>query len=259
MEILTAITALVTSAVSLCLLGGFASIYARCVLHIMCHVRFVWTLSQGIKQTDHFGFICRDQAESGPSQYVCYVFQCASESLVSNTEHVKWLTLLQVFLSRHKIYLNHYKLLLAACLGVAPCTRVRWTRWWWPWSRLLAQLQPCKAARPRSNYVRPAPCMTCTNSVSGLKVFSLKSPSSPGWLMNILMYNLFLWELKRDKWELSYPFLFPGLYPPRAKLAIQKYLSQLTDNEQVEIFERVQVRYSCILTDSGDCLIETVD
>uniref|UniRef100_A0A673CWX9 TBC1 domain family, member 4 n=1 Tax=Sphaeramia orbicularis TaxID=375764 RepID=A0A673CWX9_9TELE len=31
-----------------------------------------------------------------------------------------------------------------------------------------------------------------------------------------------------------------GLYPPRAKLAIQKYLSQLTDNEQVEIFERVQ-------------------
>uniref|UniRef100_A0A665VEH6 TBC1 domain family member 4 n=1 Tax=Echeneis naucrates TaxID=173247 RepID=A0A665VEH6_ECHNA len=31
-----------------------------------------------------------------------------------------------------------------------------------------------------------------------------------------------------------------GLYPPRAKLAIQKYLSQLTDNEQAEIFERVQ-------------------
>uniref|UniRef100_A0A8C2D2C0 TBC1 domain family member 4 n=1 Tax=Cyprinus carpio TaxID=7962 RepID=A0A8C2D2C0_CYPCA len=31
-----------------------------------------------------------------------------------------------------------------------------------------------------------------------------------------------------------------GLYPPRAKLAIQKYLSQLSDNEQVNIFERVQ-------------------
>uniref|UniRef100_A0A667ZPY3 TBC1 domain family member 4 n=1 Tax=Myripristis murdjan TaxID=586833 RepID=A0A667ZPY3_9TELE len=31
-----------------------------------------------------------------------------------------------------------------------------------------------------------------------------------------------------------------GLYPPRAKIAIQKYLSQLTDNEQAEIFERVQ-------------------
>uniref|UniRef100_A0A8C9TXD3 TBC1 domain family member 4 n=1 Tax=Scleropages formosus TaxID=113540 RepID=A0A8C9TXD3_SCLFO len=31
-----------------------------------------------------------------------------------------------------------------------------------------------------------------------------------------------------------------GLYPPRAKLAIQTYLSQLTDSEQVDIFERVQ-------------------
>uniref|UniRef100_A0AAY4EJA2 TBC1 domain family member 4 n=1 Tax=Denticeps clupeoides TaxID=299321 RepID=A0AAY4EJA2_9TELE len=31
-----------------------------------------------------------------------------------------------------------------------------------------------------------------------------------------------------------------GLYPPRAKLAIQKYLSQLSDNEQADIFERVQ-------------------
>ncbi|TRY88176.1 hypothetical protein DNTS_026878 [Danionella cerebrum] len=31
-----------------------------------------------------------------------------------------------------------------------------------------------------------------------------------------------------------------GLYPPRAKLAIQKYLSKLSDNEQVNIFERVQ-------------------
>lgn len=38
-----------------------------------------------------------------------------------------------------------------------------------------------------------------------------------------------------------FPLLSPGLYPPRAKLAIQKYLSQLTDNEQAEIFEQVQV------------------
>ncbi len=38
---------------------------------------------QGVKQTDHFGVICRDGVESGPAQYVCYVFQCASESLVS--------------------------------------------------------------------------------------------------------------------------------------------------------------------------------
>lgn len=48
---------------------------------------FVLTLTQGIKQTDHFGFICRDQSESGPSQYVCYVFQCANESLVSQTKY----------------------------------------------------------------------------------------------------------------------------------------------------------------------------
>uniref|UniRef100_A0A3B3C336 TBC1 domain family member 4 n=1 Tax=Oryzias melastigma TaxID=30732 RepID=A0A3B3C336_ORYME len=31
-----------------------------------------------------------------------------------------------------------------------------------------------------------------------------------------------------------------GLYPPRAKLAIQQYLSELTDNEQAEVFEKVQ-------------------
>lgn len=41
--------------------------------------------SQGVKQTDHFGFICRDAVESGPNQYMCYVFQCASESLVSSS------------------------------------------------------------------------------------------------------------------------------------------------------------------------------
>lgn len=46
-------------------------------------------ISQGIKHTDHFGFICRHQSESGPSQYVCYVFQCASESLVSPTNSQK--------------------------------------------------------------------------------------------------------------------------------------------------------------------------
>lgn len=48
--------------------------------------------------------------------------------------------------------------------------------------------------------------------------------------------------MQQHKGEFLLPLLFPGLYPPRAKLAIQKYLSQLTDNEQVEIFERVQVR-----------------
>lgn len=47
-------------------------------------------LQQGVKQTDHFGFICRDQSESGPSQYMCYVFQCANESLVSCTGWCQW-------------------------------------------------------------------------------------------------------------------------------------------------------------------------
>lgn len=37
----------------------------------------------------------------------------------------------------------------------------------------------------------------------------------------------------------SSPFLL-GLYPPRAKLVIQRHLSSLTDNEQADIFERVQ-------------------
>lgn len=32
-----------------------------------------------------------------------------------------------------------------------------------------------------------------------------------------------------------------GLYPPRAKLVIQRHLSSLLDNEQADIFERVQV------------------
>uniref|UniRef100_A0A8C1SMP6 TBC1 domain family member 4 n=1 Tax=Cyprinus carpio TaxID=7962 RepID=A0A8C1SMP6_CYPCA len=49
--------------------------------------------SQGVKQTDHFGFICRDVVESGPAQYVCYVFQCASESLVDEV----MLTMKQAF------------------------------------------------------------------------------------------------------------------------------------------------------------------
>ncbi|XP_076021770.1 TBC1 domain family member 4 isoform X2 [Genypterus blacodes] len=111
---------------------------------------------QGIKQTDHFGFICRDQAESGPSQYVCYVFQCASESLVDEV----MMTLKQAFSTA--VTLQSSK----------------------------TQIQLCEACP---------------------------------------MHDL---HKLCERIE--------GLYPPRAKLAIQKYLSQLTDNEQVEIFERVQ-------------------
>uniref|UniRef100_A0A665VEG2 TBC1 domain family member 4 n=1 Tax=Echeneis naucrates TaxID=173247 RepID=A0A665VEG2_ECHNA len=107
---------------------------------------------QGIKQTDHFGFICRDQSESGPSQYCCFVFQCASESLVDEV----MLTLKQAFST-------------AAVLQSSK-----------------TQIQLCEACP---------------------------------------MHDLHkLCERIEGK----------------AKLAIQKYLSQLTDNEQAEIFERVQ-------------------
>ncbi|KAM3607975.1 uncharacterized protein V6R79_017062 [Siganus canaliculatus] len=111
---------------------------------------------QGIKQSDHFGFICRDQSESGPSQYVCFVFQCANESLVDEV----MLTLKQAFTT---------------------------------------------AAALQSNKTQVQLCEVCP------------------------MHDL---HKLCERIE--------GLYPPRAKLAIQKYLSQLTDNEQVEIFERVQ-------------------
>ncbi|XP_063743252.1 TBC1 domain family member 4 isoform X2 [Eleginops maclovinus] len=111
---------------------------------------------QGVKQSDHFGFICRDPVESGPSQYVCYVFQCASESLVDEV----MLTLKQAFST---------------------------------------------AAALQSNKTPIQLCEACP------------------------MHDL---HKLCERIE--------GLYPPRAKLAIQKYLSQLTDNEQVEIFERVQ-------------------
>lgn len=111
---------------------------------------------QGIKHTDHFGFICRHQSESGPSQYVCYVFQCASESLVDEV----MLTMKQAFTT---------------------------------------------AAALQSNKTQIQLCEACP------------------------MHDL---HKLCERIE--------GLYPPRAKLSIQKYLSQLTDSEQVEIFERVQ-------------------
>uniref|UniRef100_A0A3Q3ESP3 TBC1 domain family member 4 n=1 Tax=Kryptolebias marmoratus TaxID=37003 RepID=A0A3Q3ESP3_KRYMA len=111
---------------------------------------------QGVRQTDHFGFICRDQSEPGPSQYACYVFQCASESLVDEV----MMTLKQAFTT---------------------------------------------AAALQSNKTPVQLCEACP------------------------MHDL---HKLCERIE--------GLYPPRAKLAIQKYLSQLNDNEQAEIFERVQ-------------------
>ncbi|XP_070095969.1 TBC1 domain family member 4 isoform X3 [Equus caballus] len=103
--------------------------------------------SQGIKHVDHFGFICRESPEPGLSQYICYVFQCASESLVDEV----MLTLKQAFSTQIKL------------------------------------------------------CETC-----------------PMHSLHKLCERI------------------EGLYPPRAKLVIQRHLSSLTDNEQADIFERVQ-------------------
>uniref|UniRef100_F7FDY6 TBC1 domain family member 4 n=1 Tax=Ornithorhynchus anatinus TaxID=9258 RepID=F7FDY6_ORNAN len=112
--------------------------------------------SQGIKQVDHFGFICRESLEQGLSQYVCYVFQCASESLVDEV----MLTLKQAFST-------------AAALQSAK-----------------TQVKLCEACPMHSLH------KLCER--------------------------------------------IEGLYPPRAKLVIQRHLSSLTDNEQADIFERVQ-------------------
>ncbi|XP_067148879.1 TBC1 domain family member 4 isoform X2 [Apteryx mantelli] len=112
--------------------------------------------SQGIKHVDHFGFICRESVEPGLSQYVCYVFQCASESLVDEI----MLTLKQAFST-------------AAALQNAK-----------------TQVKLCEACPMHSLH------KLCER--------------------------------------------IEGLYPPRAKLVIQRHLSSLTDNEQADIFERVQ-------------------
>ncbi|KAM4795441.1 TBC1 domain family member 4 isoform 2-T2 [Rhinophrynus dorsalis] len=112
--------------------------------------------SQGIQHIDHFGFICRENVEPGISQYICYVFQCASEALVDEV----MLTLKQAFST-------------AAALQNAK-----------------TQIKLCEAC--------------------------------PMHALHKLCERI------------------EGLYPPRAKIVIQRQLSLLTDNEQADIFERVQ-------------------
>ncbi|CAH2223854.1 TBC1 domain family member 4 isoform X2 [Pelobates cultripes] len=112
--------------------------------------------SQGIKHIDHFGFVCRECLEPGINQYICYVFQCASEALVDEV----MLTLKQAFST-------------AAALQNAK-----------------TQVKLCEAC--------------------------------PMHALHKLCERI------------------EGLYPPRAKLVIQRQLSMLSDNEQADIFERVQ-------------------
>ncbi|XP_069061379.1 TBC1 domain family member 4 isoform X2 [Pleurodeles waltl] len=112
--------------------------------------------SQGIRHIDHFGLVCRECIEPGINQYVCYVFQCASEALVDEV----MLTLKQAFST-------------AAALQNAK-----------------TQIKLCEAC--------------------------------PMHALHKLCERI------------------EGLYPPRAKLVIQRQLSLLSDNEQADIFERVQ-------------------
>ncbi|XP_056411494.1 TBC1 domain family member 4 isoform X2 [Hyla sarda] len=112
--------------------------------------------SQGIKHIDHFGFVCRESVEPGINQYVCYVFQCATEALVDEV----MLTLKQAFST-------------AAALQNSK-----------------TQVQLCEAC--------------------------------PMHALHKLCERI------------------EGLYPPRAKLVIQRQLSLLSDNEQADIFEKVQ-------------------
>lgn len=44
-------------------------------------------LPQGIRHVDHFGFICRESSGGGGFHFVCYVFQCTNEALVSEKGH----------------------------------------------------------------------------------------------------------------------------------------------------------------------------
>ncbi|XP_069614231.1 TBC1 domain family member 4 isoform X2 [Ranitomeya imitator] len=112
--------------------------------------------SQGITHIDHFGFVCRESVEPGINQYVCYVFQCATEALVDEV----MLTLKQAFST-------------AAALQNAK-----------------TQIKLCEAC--------------------------------PMHALHKLCERI------------------EGLYPPRAKLVIQRQLSLLSDNEQADIFEKVQ-------------------
>lgn len=46
---------------------------------------------------DHFGFICRESSENGGFHFVCYVFQCTDEALVSERKERPIVILCSVF------------------------------------------------------------------------------------------------------------------------------------------------------------------
>ncbi|RXN03191.1 TBC1 domain family member 4-like isoform X2 [Labeo rohita] len=264
--------------------------------------------SQGVKQTDHFGFICRDVVESGPAQYVCYVFQCASESLVDEV----MLTLKQAFTTAAALQSSKNQIKLCEACPMHDlhklCERIEGL--YPPRAKLaiqkyLSQLsdneqvnifervqkmkpvsdheenelvilhlrQLCETKQKSHVHIGEVPqnasgsTVTSDNSSAGrnkLDVLKNKARSS----LTSSLENIFsrvdevmltlkqafttAAALQSSKNQIKLCEACPmhdlhklcerieGLYPPRAKLAIQKYLSQLSDNEQVNIFERVQ-------------------
>lgn len=196
-------------------------------------------LLQGIKHSDHFGFICRDQLESGPSQYVCFVFQCASESLVSHARLVKENNLILLFWPPANLSVY-------VCVCAHLCTSGGWGDAYVEagllYSSSSAEQQNRDPAMWSLPHAWPAQALWAD--------WRWFLPS--GLVSGIIHEHIDPWgpsEGQIDKKNLKMRWLFcpplsPGLYPPRAKLAIQKYLSQLTDNEQAEIFERVQVLFA---------------
>lgn len=98
------------------------------------------------------------------------------------------------------------------------------------------------AAALQSNKTEIQLCEACPMHDLHKLCERIEGDSHPwGLVFGIIHKHIDPWGASEREWDFLFPPLFPGLYPPRAKLAIQKYLSQLTDNEQAEIFERVQV------------------
>lgn len=98
------------------------------------------------------------------------------------------------------------------------------------------------AAALQSNKTEIQLCEACPMHDLHKLCERIEGDSHPGGLVfGVIHKHIDAWGASEREWVFLFPPLSPGLYPPRAKLAIQKYLSQLTDNEQAEIFERVQV------------------
>lgn len=203
---------------------------------------------QGIKHSDHFGFICRDQLESGPSQYGCFVFQCASESLVSHTRPV----------NENNSILLFWAPRTSLCMHVLSywCTSGGWGD-----ADLEAGLLYSSSSAEQQNrdpavwslpHAWPAQTLWADRRWFLPPGTCLWHYSWTYWCMGCFRRT----DKQNEKMRGLYcPPLSPGLYPPRAKLAIQKYLSQLTDNEQAEMFERVQVLFSELREKAGTLFI----